>query len=219
MKRTIALFATALALSTPIASEAKKHGPHYLLAAQQGGQLTEQRVERYIVDTFGDVDGLLLSDGWIVKFPKHQSADLTRVARPGDAIAATGAMIGPRVMEAWTLTNAASNTMIVRTPKSKLQPKLPKHVRAASLRPMEASGRIAHVIPGKKGEIKSVVLEDGTSLRLGKHAQWVIGTQLSVGREVTARGVGTQNELGRGLEVTELGVDGAPMVALYGTAR
>lgn len=218
MKRSIVLFATALALSTPFSIEAKKHGPHFL-ATQQGGQLAAQRVERYIVDTFGDVDGLLLSDGWLVKFPAHQSGDLMRAARPGDSIAATGAMIGPRVMEAWTLTNAASNTMIVRTSKSKLLPKLPKHVRAAGLQPLEAAGRISHVIPGKKGEIKSVVLEDGSSLRLGKHAQWVIGTQLSVGREIRARGVGTQNELGRGLEVTELGVDGAPIVSIYGTAR
>lgn len=218
MKHSILVLATALALSAPFTIDAKKPGPH-LSAAQAGGQLAEQRVERYLIDAFGDIDALLLSDGWVVKFPKHQSADLLRIAQPGNSIAATGAMIGPRVMEAWTLTNTSNNAMIVRTPKPKLMPKLPKHVRSMSLQPLEAAGRIAHVIPGKKGEIKTVVLDDGSSLRLGKHAQWVIGTQLSVGREVRARGVGTQNELGRGIEVTQLGVDGAPMVAIYGASK
>lgn len=218
MKHIIVVLATALALGAPFTLEAKKAGPP-MMAAQQGGQPITQRVERYLIDSFGDVDGLLLSDGWIVKFPAHQSGDLLRTARPGDTVTATGATIGPRVLEAWTLANTASSATVIRAPKSKLVPKLPKHLRAASLQPMEAAGRIAHVIPGKKGEIKSVVLEDGSSLRLGKHAQWVIGTQLIVGREVRARGIGTQNDLGRALEVTELGIDGAPMVTLYGAAK
>lgn len=218
MKHSITALATALALSVPFTIQAQKHQPQ-MLGAQQGGQLATQNVERYLIDSFGDVDGLLLSDGLIVKFPVHQSGDLVHTARPGDTITVSGAMIAPHVMEAWALTNTTSNATIVRTPKSKLLPKPPKHMRAMSLQALEAAGRISHMIPGKKGEIKAVVLEDGSSLRLGKHAQWTIGTQLSVGREVRARGVGTQNEFGRALEVTELGLDGAPMVAIYRPAR
>lgn len=218
MKHRIPLLVAALALHLALPIEAKSPGPQWF-ANQSSGQLAAQRVERYLIDAFGEIDGLLLADGWIVKFPKHQSADVLRIARPGDSISATGATIAPRVIEAWTLTNTTSNATLVRAPKPKLAPKLPKHLRAMSLQPLEAAGRIAHVIPGKKGEIKSVILEDGSSLRLGKHAQWVIGTQLSVGREVRARGIGTQNEFGRALEVTELGVDGAPMVAIYGANR
>lgn len=218
MKHPLLVLAAALALSTPLAIEAKKPGLQPV-TAPHGGQLDSHGVERYLIDAFGDVDGLLLSDGWIVKFPAHQSADLRRAVKPGDTVSATGAMIGSRVMEAWTLTNTGSSTMLVRAPKSKLQPKLPKHIRAMGLQPLEAAGRIAHVVPGKNGEVKSLVLDDGTSLRLGKHAQWALGAQLGVGREVRARGVGTQSDLGRSLEVTELGVEGAPMVAIYGAPR
>lgn len=217
MKHGIIVLATALALSVPFTVQAQKH-QRQAPTAWQGSHLETHSVERYLIDAFGDVDGLLLSDGWVVKFPAHQSGDLLRTARPGDAITASGAMIAPRVMEAWALTNTTSNATITRTPKSHL-PKMPKHLRARSLQPLEAAGRITHLIPGKKGEIKSIVLEDGSSLRLGKHAHWTIGTQLSVGREVRARGIGTQNEFGRALEVTEFGMDGAPMVAIYGPAR
>lgn len=218
MKKTIGSLVAAFTLLTTPSIEAKKQNPQ-AQASGFGGQLTAQRVERYLINSFGEVDGLLLANGWIAKFPAHQSDELTRSVRPGDTITATGAANGAMVLQAWTVTNPATQTTLVRGPKPAFAPKLPKHLRAMSLKPLQASGQISHVETGKKGEIKAVILDDGTTLRLGKHAQRMLGMQLGVGRQISAQGVGTQNDFGRALEVTAVSVDGAPLISLYGVPK
>lgn len=207
----------AVVATTSLVADAKP--PARAMSLQQSGQLAPQAVQSYVIDAFGDVDGLLLADGWLVKFPAHQSGEVLAVIKPGDVVDVTGAVTQARVIEAWRLANASSGAAVVRAPKPKFATKLPKHLRAAALQPLEAQGRVSHLVHGKKGEVKLAVLEDGTALRLGKHAQWILGSQLSVGQLVNARGVGTQNDIGRALEVTEIGLDNGPMSSLYGAGR
>lgn len=219
MKTISTVMLAVFVSATASLAAAKQQGPAATTTQHQSGQLATQTVQSYIIDAFGDVDGLLLSDGWLVKFPAHHSSEVLSKVKPGDSITVAGAMTPSRVIEAWTLTNTQSGATVVRAPKPKFAPKLPKHLRTATLRPLEAHGRISHLVHGKKGEVKLAVLEDGTALRLGKQARWIVGAQLAVGRQITARGVGTQNDSGRALEVTEIGVDDGPMSSLYGVAR
>lgn len=215
MKHLCLLVAAIISLGSPFAVEAKK--PKHFHFAQQSGQIGPVVVERYVIDAFGDVDGVISTDGWFVKFPAHQSFQLVQAIQPGDVVVVSGAIAGERVVEAWTFSKDGG-TVLVRTPKVK-GAKMPKHLRAASLRPMEAQGRVTHVLRGKKGEAKNVVLDSGATLRLGKHAGWVIGQQLLAGTEVFAKGIGTDNQYGRGLEVTEIALNGGPMMSIYGTVR
>ncbi|MBL8269348.1 hypothetical protein [Steroidobacter sp.] len=219
MKYFPVIILAALSAATPLTASAQKHKPATAGMYQQSGQLPPQQVQRYVIDVFGDVDGLLLADGSLVKFPAHQSSEVRAAIAPGDSVAVTGAITQPKVIEAWQLSNTNSGAVLIRTPKPKFAAKLPKHLRSATLRQLEAQGRVSHLVYGKKGEVKMALLEDGTALRLGKQAQWVIGSQLSVGRMIAARGVGTQNEFGRSLEATEIGVDNGPMTSLYGVTR
>ena len=217
------LIAGVLAVGMAGIADARKpdeRGPWVQNAAtQRAAQLQAQPVRRYVTDAFGDVDGLLLEDGSLVRFPAHQSSQIVGAIKPGDAVSVSGITSGDRVIEAWTLANAAGAIIAIRTPKSSAPARLPKHLRSAALKPLEASGRISHVAYGKKGEIKLALLEDGTALRLGKHAGRMAAAYIALGRDVTVRGIGTENPFGRAIEVTELGIGNGPMTPLYAISR
>src|SRR5207244_9529633 len=47
-------------------------------------------VQQYLLTPHGEVEGLLLTDGTIVRFPPHLSAALASTVKPGDAAPVTG---------------------------------------------------------------------------------------------------------------------------------
>lgn len=55
---------------------------------------------------------------------------------------------------------------------------------------------------GKKGEIKGAMLDDGTFVRLPKHAAYQFAVQL---QPVAVEDLGTQNEYGRAIEAIAIG--------------
>ena len=51
-------------------------------------------VQQYLLTPHGEVEGLLLSDGTVVKFPPHLGAALASNVKPGDTVTALG-FFGP----------------------------------------------------------------------------------------------------------------------------
>ena len=47
-------------------------------------------VQQYLLTPHGEVEGLLLTDGTIVRFPPHLSAALASTVKPGDAVTVAG---------------------------------------------------------------------------------------------------------------------------------
>ncbi len=50
----------------------------------------EGRVTEYVTNPHGDVDGLILNDNTIVKFPPHQSDELQELVKVGDEVKVEG---------------------------------------------------------------------------------------------------------------------------------
>src|SRR5919197_6405161 len=47
-------------------------------------------VQQYLLTPHGEVEGLLLTEGTIVRFPPHLSAALTSTVKPGDVVTVAG---------------------------------------------------------------------------------------------------------------------------------
>jgi hypothetical protein len=173
-------------------------------------------VTRFLVNPFGEVDGLLLESGTLVTFPPHMEQELTTAIKPGDSVTVRGQPTGPTQVKALILTNTRTNQQAIEHPPVPTVRKMPKHLRAAGLRQIHASGTVSYLRYGKHGEVKDVVLADGTMVKLSKDAVEGFAPWLHVGQELEVVGYGSENAYGRGLEATGIGVAGQPLQPLFG---
>ena len=125
-------------------------------------------VTRLLVNPFGEVDGLLLDSGTLVTFPPHMEPELTAAITPGAPVAVRGQATGPTQVKALILTNTSTNQQVIEHPPAPMERKLPKHLRAVGLRQIRARATVSHLRYGKHGEVKDVVLADGTTVKLPK---------------------------------------------------
>ena len=56
-------------------------------------------VQQYLLTPHGEVEGLLLTDGTIVRFPPHLSAALASTVKPGDAVTIAGFVVAATAQE------------------------------------------------------------------------------------------------------------------------
>lgn len=208
----IAIFAGLLAF-VPVAQAKKDKGGYlaYPAASVQG------TVVRYLVNPFGEVDGLILDNGTLAKTPPHLSGDLVGVAKPGDSVTLQGMPEAGTSFKVYSVTNTASNITLFRRDRAWNERSMPKHLRAVGLKEMSASGTIEHVLTGKRGEPKGVILGNGAIVRVGKEAYPYFGL-FRVGAPFAARGFGTENAYGRALEATAIGAGSGSLQPLFGPA-
>jgi hypothetical protein len=46
--------------------------------------------KRFVINPFGEVDGLILEDGTLAKYPPHMGAELTSAIKPSDTVSVRG---------------------------------------------------------------------------------------------------------------------------------
>lgn len=191
-----ALTATSVATLPATASKGDKHGRDSHMA-----QAVDGRVNRVLVNPYGEADGLLLGNGAIIRFPAHMSQRLTASVRPGDTISVQGSTRAMgQELRAWSIRNSRSGQMLVAEPKPWTDVQVPKFMRYASLERINARGTVTHVITGKRGEARQLLFGDGTVARLGKHLAYAAGA-VRPGMTVSLTGRGTTTRHGRGVEV------------------
>lgn len=174
-------------------------------------------VSRFLVNPFGEIDGLLLDSGLLVTFPPHMEHELTAAITPGDTVAVRGQVTGATQVKALILTNTRTNQQVIEHPPAPPERKMPKHLRAVGLRQIRARAPVSHLRYGKHGEIKDLVLADGTTVKLSKEVVESVTPWLRVGQELEVVGYGSDNTYGRGVEATAIGIAGQPLQALYGS--
>jgi hypothetical protein len=161
----------------------------------------EGTVLQYLLNPRGEVDGLLLDDRTVIKFPPHLARELVQVIRPKERVRANGHLEAERLLKAHVIANPASGRAI-----REIKPAPPE--RAGALGPLQSlavTGIIRVVRRNPHGEIDGVVLEDGTLLHLPPHGGRQFAGLLREGRPLAAAGFGTANELGRTIAVAMLG--------------
>lgn len=177
----------------------------------------EGEVRRLLINPYGEVDGLQLTDGRVVKFPAHRGAQLSQAVAPGQTVRITGRFEGVGVIKADAILNVGSGQITVDQPPAHWPQKpLPRHLRAAQLQSQETEGTIATVLTGRRGEPNGVILQNGVIVRFPHHG---VTTALQPGQSFAARGLGTRNQHGQALEAVSMGVSLATLQPLYGNMQ
>lgn len=140
----------------------------------------EGEVARVLINPHGDVDGLLLKDGTLIRVrPTAPNVQLTvgsKVRAQGDGTAS--------FIQADRLTLAATGTVLdlSMSPLGRPAP--------GALKMLEASSSVLQVVNNPDGEPDTLVLQDGSVVKLPPRLRDEAGESLKVGTKVAVRGEG-----------------------------
>jgi hypothetical protein len=161
-------------------------------------------VAQYLMNPDGFVDGLLLSNNTIIRFPPHLGQVLTQTVSPEDVVRVEGFFESPGILHASSIIDLQSQRSVVDTPPSPEHPRPPRP-GSVSREPLSASGTIRVLTHGKRGEVDGVVLLDGTVIRFPPPVGVQFAALLREGNALAVTGYGTSNEYGRSLEAKAIG--------------
>lgn len=185
-------------------------------ASPTGQALFDASVARWLINPYGEVDGLRVADGTIVRFPPHLAQAMTAAMKPGDRVRIIGRREAHGQVRADVIVNSATGqTVYDQPPAAASEPPMPPHLRMASLQTQQAQGRIDAVLTGPRGEAEGVILSDGSIVRFPPHA---LQQQPLQGQPFAASGLGTRNAHGTSLEAISTGTTLADLRPLYGRA-
>jgi hypothetical protein len=160
-------------------------------------------VSQYMMNPDGLVDGVLLSDDTIVRFPSHMSQQLVQTVRPQNTVIVDGFIEYQGTIHATAITNPASQRSVVDMPPSPQNP--PPGPGQAVRQPMSATGTIKVLTRAAKGEIDGAVLDNETIVHFPPPAGTQFVNLFQAGAPLAAVGHGTINTYGRSLEATSIG--------------
>lgn len=214
--------ALALALSS-LSAHALPPGhlpppPHQgVEASGQLGQYTvEGQVQRMLINPYGEVDGLRLSDGTLVRFAPHNADALTAMVKPGDRVRIIGRAQGRGMVKADAIVQVDSGrTLYDQPPPVGEGLALPPHLRAQRLQPQQVEGRVEAVLTGPRDEVNGVMLSDGSIVRFPPES---LRLSVQPGAPFAASGLGTRNAFGTALEALNLGTTLTTLQPLYDRA-
>jgi hypothetical protein len=161
-------------------------------------------VAQYLMNPDGFVDGLLLVNNTIIRFPPHLGQVLTQTVSPQDIVRVEGFFESSGTFHASSIIDLQSQRSVADYPPPPGHPPVP---RPGSLprRPLSANGTIRVLTQGKRSEINGVVLADGTVVHFAPTVGMQFAALLREGNQFAATGYGTSNQYGRSFEATAIG--------------
>lgn len=168
------------------------------------GELSGQ-VERFMLNPHGEVDGVILSSGALVRFPPHMSEQLVQAVSPGDTIQALGRPEpNGQDLKAYRIVNRNSGATVVESPPEWTGHRGGRHRRDAAMQPMSAEGTVQRLLTGRHGETHGVILDDGVIVRFPRHLHYA-GGSMQVGQSFSATGYGSRTRYGAAMEAETIG--------------
>ena len=173
------------------------------------------RIQQWLINPNGDVDGLLLADGTQVAFPPHLSATVQQTMKPGDTVQVAGWRApNVSVVRAATLTATTSGRSVSDQPPG-FGAMPPRPREPGALTAMSASGRVARQLYTDRGDANGVVLDNGTIVRFPPHVGAQLAPTLQAGSTLHAKGWGSRGAQGSALEATAIGTTADGMRELF----
>jgi hypothetical protein len=179
----------------------------------------EGTVRQYLMNPRGEVDGLLLNDSTQINFPPHMADELIGAVKPGQQVNIQGDRERDSVVKADVITNSRTGQSVVEHAPSWKDRRMPPHLRRLSMNEMQASDAIVALLYAPRGEIRGFILADGTQVHVRPDVGDSLARVLTVGETVQAEGYGTDNQYGRSLEATAIGLGGGRLVPLDRSVR
>ncbi len=181
-----------------------------------GQSVVEGQVQRMLINPYGEVDGLRLSDGTLVRFAPHNADALTAMVKPGDRVRIIGRAQARGTVKADAIVHVDSGrTLYDQPPPAGEGLALPPHLRAQRLQPQQVEGRVESVLTGPRGEVNGVILSDGSIVRFPPES---LRLSVQTGAPFAASGLGTRNAFGTALEALALGTTLTTLQPLYDRA-
>jgi hypothetical protein len=196
-------FVAVTDLTSPEARGQELRGPRSPAISFQA-TIEQGSVAQYLMNPDGFVDGLLLSNNTIIRFPPHLGQVLTQTVSPQDLVRVEGSFESPGILHASSIIDLQSQRSVVDTPPSSRYPP-PPGPGGVARQPLSANGTIRVLTHGKRGEVNGVVLSDGTVIHFPAPAGIQFSALLREGNPLAATGTGTSNQYGRSLEATAIG--------------
>jgi len=171
-------------------------------------------VERFLINPDGNADGMILLNGVEVYFAPYLSDEVLMAVHVGDRITVYGElpMAEPLIVAAVIEAEDGSRIEDFGAPAGRVERERSHHNRARSRLQIEALVRRA--LHGPTGELRGVLLDDGTTVTLPVHGGADLGQLLSPASWVTVRGAGMVTEMGMAIEADEIGGSEEGMVVL-----
>jgi hypothetical protein len=206
---TLVAYASAAMVSAGLNAhlKAQNQNPRPPVAtADQQNIVLEGTVDLYLMNPDGQIDGILLSNNTIVRFPTHLSQPLIETVSPRDSVKIDGFTESLNTIHAATITNLRTEHSVTDTP---LGPGRLPPTPNLNRQPLSVSGTIRLVTHAPRGEPDGVVLTDGTIVHFPPLAGQDYSNLLQPGRPLAATGLGTVNSYGKSLEATTLACSGS----------
>jgi hypothetical protein len=181
----------------------------------------EGKFARYLVSPNGQIDGLVLADGSVTRFPPHALTPETAPFQSGDAIHLEGeAVNGPAGPVLAHASVTKGNATVVRSdllkpvasggpgagPRShggKRSPEGASGLHEESLRPMTVTGEIEGFSIDSHGRLDRILFVDGTNARAGKQVR-LETLALKAGDIITVTGQGGTYAQGSSLHIATM---------------
>ncbi len=191
---------TAASLGTACANNADASAP---MTGGTAAPLTratlDGSVDQALVTPRGDIRGLRLQDGTIVRLPPGALA--AGAVAPGDAVQVEGdevASPGGRTIEHAVVKKSGAVVAQASEPPAPPRPRDPSKEKA--LEDMKTTGSVRALVARPDGRIEALLLADGTTASLPPRAD-VAALGLKVGDTVTVTGRGGTYPAGKALHV------------------
>jgi hypothetical protein len=216
MKQSLALFASVSVVLISARAHADEQNPAISpMAANQPEIAIEGIVDLYLMNPDGEVDGVLLDNNTIVRFPPHLGDQLIGTVNPHDPVKVQGFNESSNTIHAWTITNLRNQRWVTDTPPG---PDRMPSAPSANRQQMSVSGRIRVVTHAPQGEPDGAILIDGTNVHIAPASGQEYSSLFQPGQTLAATGFGTVNSHGRSLEATAIGSSMSQLQNLAATA-
>ena len=174
-------------------------------------------VERFLINPDGNADGMILLNGVEVYFAPHLSSAVLTAVEVGDRITVYGVlpMAAPMIVAA--VIEAANGARIedYGLPTRKLPEMAGKHrIKQRERGTFQVEALVRRVLHGPTGEIRGVLLDDGTTVVLPFHRDEDLSELLSPASWLTVRGAGLVTEIGTAIKADGIGRSAQAMRAL-----
>jgi hypothetical protein len=172
---------------------------------------TKGKLERFVVNPHGEIDGLVLKGGkdeaTLVHVPPHLGAEIETAVHPGDTVRVLGVRPrGAHMIAAVALIAADGQAIVDNGPDDKHHKRYHKRAHKTTHRKcLKIAGTVRLSLYAPKGELRGALLEDGSIVRIGPKEAQRFAKLLQPGASVAVRGDGIETSHGRVVEGREIG--------------
>jgi len=190
-----------------------RHAPEPAAAAPPAAR---GRVARLLIDPHGDVDGLWLDNGIIVRFSPRIGGQVAGAVHAGDRVSVAGVPYAAGTVHATEVRNENDGRAVAEPAGGGQPPAAEQDEPMESLEPLQAEGTIEVVLRGRRSEANGVILEDGSIVRFPPYTMPFV---VRPGQRFAAAGRGTRNDYGLAIQAASVGRSLEVLQPLYAGAR